>query len=135
MKTVLGIDPGKTKIGLAVVSGQGKDTQILERAVCSLEELTKCLGDALHRAKVDFAVIGNGTNSKRVQELIREAAPSMAILIVDEQDTSIRARERYWEHNKRRGWRRFVPSSLLVPPVPIDDYVAAILAERAIHVE
>ncbi|HKM17981.1 MAG TPA: pre-16S rRNA-processing nuclease YqgF, partial [Limnochordia bacterium] len=29
-----------------------------------------------------------------------------------------------------RGWRRLLPVSLQTPPVPIDDYVAVILAQR-----
>ncbi len=42
------------------------------------------------------------------------------------------ARERYWEHHRRRGWRRLVPSTMLVPPDPVDDFVAFILAERVL---
>jgi hypothetical protein len=56
----------------------------------------------------------------------------MAILVVDEKDTTLQARERFWEHNRRRGWRRILPATLQVPPSPVDDYVAMILAERVL---
>jgi hypothetical protein len=58
--------------------------------------------------------------------------PSMGILVVDEKNTTLQARERYWEHNPRRGWRRFLPSTLQVPPADVDDFVALILAERVL---
>jgi hypothetical protein len=63
---------------------------------------------------------------------IREYLPSMGILVVDEKDTTFQARERYWEYHPRRGWRRLLPSTLQVPPDPVDDYVALILAERVL---
>jgi hypothetical protein len=80
-------------------------------------------------------VVGDGTRSTLTQAVIREALPGKSLLVMDEQDTSIRARERYWVEVPRRGWRRLLPSSLQVPPVPIDDFVAVILAERALNVE
>jgi hypothetical protein len=94
-------------------------------------EVTK----VVEQLEPELIVVGDGTKSKAIQAQIREAAPGMSLLVVDEQDTSIRARERYWEETPRRGWRRFLPSTLQVPPVPIDDFVAVILAERAIKVD
>jgi hypothetical protein len=29
-----------------------------------------------------------------------------------------------------RGWRRFVPRGMLLPPRPIDDFAALLIAER-----
>jgi len=135
MKTILGIDPGREKFGLAVVRGDSKQAEILWRGVFSFDELRKQLEHLRNQYEFDFAVVGDGTNSRTAQELLRETMPSIAILILDEKDTSIRAREKYWEVTPRRGWRRFIPSSLQVPPVPIDDFVAVILAERALSVE
>lgn len=77
-------------------------------------------------------IVGSGTTSKPLIADIREELPSMAILVVDEKDTTYQARERYWEHNPRRGWRRFLPSTLQVPPDPVDDYAALIIAERVL---
>jgi len=75
-----------------------------------------------------------GYGSREVIQRIREARPSMGILVVDEQETTLQARERYWEHHKRRGWRRFVPATMFLPPEPFDDFVALILAERVLLV-
>lgn len=134
-KTVLAIDPGSGKCGLAAVRGDGKGAEILHRHVCDISKLGPALADCAAQLRPDLIVVGDGTNSKNVQAIVRDALPGQAILILDERDTTIRARERYWEHTPRRGWRRFLPSSMQVPPVPIDDFVAVILAERALSVE
>jgi hypothetical protein len=80
----------------------------------------------------NLVVIGDGTRSQDIQMQVRKALPSKSVMIVDERDTTIRATERYWQETPRRGWRRIVPSTLQVPPVPIDDFVAVILAERVL---
>jgi hypothetical protein len=77
-------------------------------------------------------IVGSGTTSKKVVERIREHLTSMALLIVDERDTTLQARERDWTVKPRRGWRRLLPSTLQVPPEPVDDFVALILAERVL---
>ncbi|KAA0228180.1 MAG: pre-16S rRNA-processing nuclease YqgF [Armatimonadetes bacterium] len=132
MKTVLGVDPGTGKCGLAVVRTDGEKTEILARDICDVSGVGLRAHELVQAHNVQLAVVGNGTNSKAVQVALRESSPGLSLLIVDERDSSIRARERYWECTPRRGWRRLLPSSLQVPPVPIDDYVAVILAERAI---
>ena len=134
-RTILGIDPGRSKCGLAVVEGERKSTSILLRKVCEIDDLKSVLREAADHYKLHLVAVGDGTNSKLVQNLVREAIPGHSILILDERDTSIRARERYWEHTPRRGWRLLLPSSLQVPPVPIDDFVAVILAEMVLKVD
>jgi len=134
-RTVLAIDPGSGKCGLAVVRRQGAIEEILHRRISQLEELGQVIIAVAKTYDIDLIVIGNGTNSKQVQSKIRAALPGQAMLILDERDTSIRARERYWQHTPRRGWRRLLPSSLQVPPVPVDDFVAVILAEQALSAD
>ncbi|MGI8923874.1 MAG: pre-16S rRNA-processing nuclease YqgF [Fimbriimonadales bacterium] len=134
-RTVLAIDPGSGKCGLAVVRKEDGIDEILHRRISQLEEVGQVIIDIAASYDIDLIVIGNGTNSKQVQSKIRAALPGQAMLILDERDTSIRARERYWQHTPRRGWRRLLPSSLQVPPVPVDDFVAVILAERALSAD
>lgn len=134
-KLVLAIDPGNAKCGIAVVQTEDGKPRMVHGEIVE----TPQLADALLRLKehhdFDLVVIGNGTTSRSAQEVVRQVLPGRSLLIVDEKDTSIRARERYWEYHPRRGWRRLLPSSLQVPPEPVDHYVALILAERALHVE
>ena len=132
-RTVLAIDPGRAKCGYALVrrDSEGK-IELLWHAIGPPIEVVSRLEEAKAVAAYSMIVMGQGTTSGSLQEKIREAAPSMAILLVDERDTSIQARERYWEHHKRRGWRRLLPSSLQVPPVPIDDFAALVIAEKVL---
>jgi len=90
------------------------------------------MNDARAVQPFDLVVVGSGTNSKEVVKRIRTECIGDSILVIDEKDTTLQARERYWIHNKRRGWRRFLPATLQVPPEPIDDYAALILAERVL---
>lgn len=132
-KTLLAIDPGSGKCGMALVhrSVNGK-VELLWRAIALREQTIDRMREAHDVDAYSLAVIGSGTGSKALVSEIRAAFPSLAILVVDERDTSLQARERYWEHHKRRGWRRVVPATLQVPPEPVDDFVAQILAERVL---
>ena len=132
-KTVLAIDPGSSKCGMAVVSRDANgDIHLLWRVVSPRDELASNLQAAFGIHPFSLTIVGSGTKSKEVVHAVREQMPSMGILVVDEQDTSQQARERYWEHHPRRGWRKFLWATLQVPPDPVDDFVALILAERVL---
>lgn len=134
-RTVLAIDPGSAKCGMALVHrDEGGEIHLLWRAIAKRDELCAKLADASSIEEYSMVVVGGGTTSKSVVHELREAMPSMGILVVDEKDTTLNARERYWEHNPRKGWRRLLPSTLQEPPEPVDDFVAFILAERVLSV-
>lgn len=134
-KTVLAIDPGSSKCGVALVrrDAQG-NISLLWRAISPRDKITSAVAEAQAKAPFSMMIVGSGTKSKEIVSEIRDAFPSAGILVVDEKDTSLQARERYWEHVPRTGWRRLLPASLQVPPEPIDDFVAMILAERVLVV-
>ena len=132
-KTVLAIDPGSAKCGFALVKRNSDGKMILLwRKVVRRESLRSALHEAATSAPYSMIVVGSGTRSRDVVNEIRDELPSAGILVVDEQDTSFQARERYWEQTPRKGWRRLLPSTLQEPPEPIDDFVALILAERVL---
>lgn len=132
-RIVLAIDPGTSKIGMALVERRGpRDLAILWRAIRPLDAIMEAIDEACHVAEPQVTLVGDGTGSKNLVAKLREDRPSLCLMLVNEKDTSYEARARYWEHNPRRGWRRFLPSTLQVPPEPIDDFVAFILAERVL---
>lgn len=134
-RTVLAIDPGTSKCGLALVHRDSDSRiELVWRRIAPLENLVEVVDEALQESKVDLLVIGSGTGSRKIIELLRENRAGLNILVVDEKDTSLQARERYWEHNPRRGLRRLLPATLQEPPDPVDDFVALILAERVLQV-
>lgn len=132
-KVVLAVDPGSNKCGLALVERDASgDQKLLWRTICPVETLGEAYQEAVKIKSLSLVIVGNGTKSKDVVHILRELNPSIGILLVDEHETTMQARERYWEHHNRRGWRRFIPATLQVPPEPVDDFVALILAERVL---
>ncbi|MDI9637341.1 resolvase [Kamptonema cortianum] len=132
-KTVLAIDPGSSKCGAALVRRDDLgELSLLWHGIIPATEIA-AKATALHEEyNYGLVVVGSGTKSKTVIESLRELMPSIGILVVDEKDTTMQARERYWEMNPRRGLRKFIPATMQVPPDPVDDYVALILAERVL---
>lgn len=132
-KTVLAIDPGSSKCGIALVRREADESLTLVwNVITTREEVMQTIHQAHEKEAFSMIIVGSGTSSKPLVHEIRAEFPSMAILVVDEKDTSFQARERYWEHNPRRGWRRLLPSTLQTPPGPIDDYAALVIAERVL---
>jgi RNase H-fold protein (predicted Holliday junction resolvase) len=132
-RTVLAIDPGSAKCGLALVR---RDTtgaiRMLWHEVVPTEAVPDKLLEAADTSPYQIVIVGAGTTSKELMKSIREKLPGAGMLQVDETNTTLQARERYWEYNPRRGWRRLLPATLQIPPVPIDDFAALILAERVL---
>ncbi len=132
-KTVLAIDPGRSKCGLALAHRTPEGKVVLDwRTVCPREKLLEMIEEAGAKRRFSMIILGSGTTSRTVIDDLREAMPSVGILLVDEENTTLQARERYWEHNPRRGWRRLLPATLQEPPEPVDDFAALILAERVL---
>ncbi len=132
-KTVLAVDPGFKKNGLALVRRDEKGAiTLLWRRIASREEVTAAICEAAEVSAYEIMVVGNGTRSRETVDFLRSGFPSASILLVDEANTSQAAREKYWEHHPRPWWRRLLPSSLQVPPVDIDDFAALVLAERVL---
>lgn len=132
-KAVLAIDPGSAKCGMALAQRdeRGK-VRLIWRCIEPRETAVSKIEEARGAAPFEMLVVGSGTTSKGLIAEIRERFPSLAVLTVDEKDTTLQARERYWEHHPRRGWRKLLPATLQVPPEPVDDFAALILAERVL---
>jgi RNase H-fold protein (predicted Holliday junction resolvase) len=133
-KTVLAIDPGSSKCGMALVKRlESGELELLWRVISPSDSLILNLRAAEQLHRFDLVIIGNGTASEAVIRAIRDEALGAPILVVDEKETTLHARERYWMNTKRKGWRRFLPATLQVPPEAIDDFAAYILAERVLQ--
>lgn len=125
-ETVIGVDPGRDKCGLAAVHNQ---TGILTLAVVPTAGLAAAVGELARRWQTAVVVLGNGTSHREAKAALA-AAGTYTIHIIDEAHTSEQARLRYWAEKPPQGLRRLIPLGLQTPPEPVDAYVAAILAER-----
>ena len=132
-ETLLAVDPGRAKCGLAVVAGPAippATPPCLERAVVETARLTLAVAEVLRRRpEVSRILIGGGTNSATLRRALEAAFPHLPLQTVDEHNTSARARQRFIQANPAPGWRRLLPSGLRSPEVPYDDYAAILLAE------
>ena len=128
--TVLAIDPGRSKCGIAVVIG-GTEPEVLYRAVVPTDQIAQVLVELAARHRLDLILIGNGTTSSEAAQAAETVA--VPVELVEERLTSVEARKRYFAENPPRGIRRLIPTSLQTPDRPYDDYVAVILAERYFH--
>jgi len=124
--TVLGLDPGTRKCGFAVVTAL--DAPPLSLGIVPIETLAERLAEVLAATPVELAAIGRGTNAAVVADVAR--ALGLAVELVDERETSLLARARFFRDHPPRGWRRMVPRGMLLPDRPIDDYAALLIAER-----
>jgi len=70
---------------------------------------------------------------EQTYDQLAQAGIDTPVTMVSEELTSRLARERYWEDNPPRGLARLIPLGLRVPPRPVDDYAALIIAERLLE--
>ncbi len=122
---LIGIDPGKDKCGVAILTSDG---EIIFEKVIATVDLESTLKNFLAQYKLELAILGNGTTHKAVEKILRDAG--LTVKIVDEKYTTEEARRLYWLKNPPRGWRKILPTSLQVPPEPVDGIVAEILIRR-----
>ena len=128
MTAVLGIDPGTRKVGYAIAADATSAALALgiERIESLIERLTPLV--AVHG--VGAVALGTGTNARLIADLV--GGLGLPVHWVDETDTTYRARALYFADNPPRGWRRLIPLGLQLPPRPIDDYAALLIARRYI---
>ena len=127
-RPVLAIDPGRDKCGVAVLSPAGA---LLFRQVVPTAQLENVVSTLVEK-HAPTIIMGNGTTSAAAKERVETLGG--AVTLVDEYRTTDAAKAAYWEAYPPRGWRRLVPRGLLVPPVPVDDFAAVILAQRFLQI-
>lgn len=123
---MLGIDPGTRKVGFALVSSENGVPAAL--GIEPLGTLVPRLRALAQQHAIHAIALGRGTHAQQIAELL--AVLGLPIVFVDETDTTYRARALYFADNPPRGWRRLVPLGLQLPPRPIDDYAALLIARR-----
>jgi len=125
MKTILAIDPGRDKCGIAVIDGGA----VLHMSVVPRKHAASAVESLCARFSPQAIIIGNGTGSSFLADELGSKS-DVPIEIVGEAYSTQKARSRYFRDNPPRGLRRLIPRGLLTPPRPYDDYVALILAEE-----
>ena len=126
-KLYLGIDPGRSKTGLALVDGVGK---IIKLHIADSKNIDNEIVEFVKNSCPVRIVLGNGTNSRNICEVVQKVLPDVFITVVEEAHSTEEARTLYWQENPPKGLKKLIPLGLLVPPVPLDAYAAVILVRR-----
>lgn len=121
----MGIDPGRDKCGVAVLNASG---EIKFQRVVATDELDSAIKSLAAEFGIAAVILGDGTTHKSAAEKI--SAAGLKYQLVDEKHTTEEARREYWKKNPPRGWRKLLPTSMQVPPEPVDAIVAEILVRR-----
>ncbi|WP_298615499.1 pre-16S rRNA-processing nuclease YqgF [uncultured Thermosynechococcus sp.] len=122
---LLGFDPGRDKCGLALARGQEVvcyEVVAGDRAIARVQEW-----HAVY--PFEQVIVGNQTTSRQWQRQLQEVL-AVEVIAVDERNSTLEARDRYWQFFPPQGWQRLIPKGLRLPPRPIDDIVAIVLLER-----
>ncbi|MDJ0601060.1 MAG: pre-16S rRNA-processing nuclease YqgF [Crocosphaera sp.] len=125
---LLGFDPGRDKCGVAVTDEQGN---IYYHEVIESSQAISTLNNLIQQFSINLLVMGNQTTSKQWKKrLENELLVSVPIVLIDERNSTLEARDRYWEMYPPQGLIRLLPAGMRNPPRPIDDIVAILLIER-----
>ncbi len=125
-RVILAIDPGRDKCGLALL---GPDCVPEKLAVVPRQDLARVVLGIVRERRPAAILVGDRTTGRAVAGEIEALEPGCPVRLVPEHNTTLRARERYFQDNPPTGWRRLVPRGLLLPPRPVDDYAALLMAE------
>ncbi len=145
-----GLDPGRDKFGFAITDGD----MLVYSAIVPIARIDDAiallasgkwgalslwgqekiispaeLDDIGSRVKDYVIYLGDGTGSDIFQQKMREAG--LRYSVTSETNTTLDGRALYWQLHPPRGLLRLVPTSLRVPPRPIDDMAAWAIIERA----
>ena len=126
---IFAIDPGREKCGVALYDSE--NGLIFKKVIDSVELVQMCKEQLITHNNVKV-IMGNGTSSLQHQKNINEllVAFEQSLELVDEYKTTELATKLYWQEHNPKWWQRILPTSMLIPPQPVDDYVALILAQR-----
>jgi RNase H-fold protein (predicted Holliday junction resolvase) len=95
------------------------------------DDVTQKLASLCQKFPIEQLIMGNQTTAKQWKIKLEKILPRpIPITMVDERNSSVEARDRYWEMYPPQGLTRLIPQGLRVPPRPIDDIVAILLIER-----
>lgn len=123
----LGIDPGRSKTGLALVDAAGS---ILALHIANTEHIEVELSAFAGKEQLAGIIMGDGTNSKAIGQAVSKVFAAVPLALVGEAHSTEEARSLYWQVNPPRGWLKLVPLGMLVPSEPLDAYAAVVQVKR-----
>ena len=125
MFKLISIDPGKCKCGLVLVDLHQK--KVDQAIVLNTEILPKYVKTLNSSEKISKVIIGNGTTSKQNIEKLKFIKKN--IIIVEEKNSTFRAKKRYFELFPIRGLKILLPKEVFILNKNLDALSALIILE------
>ena len=136
MSRILAIDPGQDKAGLALADGDGEPVWL---GIFSVEDFAVELNNLLetelagHKDSLEAVVIGDGTGSEELEEVLKSVLKSdIRFIKINEWGSTDEAIELYRQYDKDAGLIKRIFFNIFNwrPGSPIDQYAALVLARR-----
>ena len=125
MVKLISIDPGKCKCGLVLADlHQKRVDQAVVLNTAFLPQYLKTLNRSENISKV---IIGNGTTSR--QNIEKLAFLKKELIVVEEKNTTFRAKKRYFELFPMRGLKNLLPKEIFIINKNLDALSALIILE------
>ncbi|MEN9567543.1 MAG: hypothetical protein RLZZ69_2739, partial [Cyanobacteriota bacterium] len=115
---ILGLDPGRDKCGMAVINSQ---QAVIYHQVIDSAKAIATIKQLAHQYAIDLIVMGNGTTSKAWRQQLESNLLNLPVTTVNETNSTLEARDRYWIMYPPQGLQRLIPQGLRTPPRPVDD--------------
>ena len=125
MCKLIAIDPGKCKCGLVLVDLIQK--KVDQAIVLNSESLPKYVKTLNSYENISKVIVGNGTTSKQNIEKLEFIKKDL--IIVEEKNTTFRAKKRYFELFPTRGFKTFLPKEIFIMNKNLDALSALIILE------
>ena len=125
MFKLISIDPGKFKCGLVLVDMPKK--KVDQAIVLNTEFLPNYVKNLNGSENISKVIVGNGTTSRQNIEKLDFIRNDL--IIVEEKNTTLRAKKRYFEIFPNRGLKSFLPKEIFIINKNLDALSALIILE------
>ena len=125
MFKLISIDPGKCKCGLVLVDLHKK--KVDQAIVLNTDLLPNYVKNLNGSENISKVIIGNGTTSRQNIENLNFIKNDL--IIVEEKNTTLRAKKRYFEIFPTKGLKSFLPKEIFIMNKNLDALSALIILE------
>ena len=125
MTKYISIDPGKFKCGLIFADFDRK--KILKAVVIESQFLVQDIKNLKKKHQNVKVIMGNGTSSKEHANSLSFLGENL--LLVEEKNTTLRAKQRYFELYPLQGLKRLLPKDIFLYNLNLDAVAALIILE------
>ena len=125
MNKLISIDPGKCKCGLVLADLYQK--RVDQAVVLNTKFLPQYVETLNSTENISKVIIGNGTTSRQNIEKLKFLKKEL--IVVEEKNTTFRAKKRYFELFPIRGLRNLLPKEIFIMNKNLDAVSALIILE------